>query len=419
MRIKKEKMEGVPTEKTYTVSEITAEIRAVLEGHFQGPVAVQGEVSNYKRHTSGHLYFSLKDEDAVIRCVCFRGAANALSFEPTDGVSIVAYGDITVYARSGQYQLVVETIRLTGAGDLFQALEELKRKLAAEGLFDEERKRPLPAYPQRIGVVTSESGAAFRDIKNVLSRRWPGITIIIRDTRVQGVGAADDIATAIEEFNLDATVDVLIVGRGGGSLEDLWAFNEEIAVRAVAASGIPVISAVGHEVDWALTDFAADLRAPTPSAAAELAVQRKSDVLDEIDYSAQLCRNLALQKVYDARSGFLSAYSAYGMRAVPGRVRDLAQDVDALRTRAAAGARGLLRNSRLRVAKEFARLNALSPEATLERGYTLAVESDGETLAARALRREIGERLDVFFSDGRVGVVVEDVEKGGPFGEKS
>ncbi len=405
-------------DRTYTVSEITAEVRAVLEGHFEGPVSVQGEVSNYKRHTSGHLYFSLKDEDAVLRCVCVRGAADGLPFEPADGMSVVAYGEITVYPRNGQYQLVVLTMRLTGAGDLFRALEELKRKLEAEGLFDEERKKPLPAYPERIGVVTSESGAAFRDIKNVLSRRWPGITIVVRDTRVQGVGAADDIATAVKEFNLDGTVDLLIVGRGGGSLEDLWAFNEELAVRAVAASAIPVISAVGHEVDWTLTDFAADLRAPTPSAAAELAVPRKSNVLDEVDYLTQICRNSALQKIYDERRSFLSAYSSYGMRAVPAKVRDLAQDVDAYRIRTAAGARSLLRESGLYVAKEFARLNALSPKSTLERGYTLTVEGDGETLAGKALAREVGERLGVLFDDGRIDVVVEEVAKGGPFAEK-
>jgi exodeoxyribonuclease VII large subunit len=405
--------------KTYSVSELTAEIRTVLEGHFAGPVAVRGEVSNYKRHTSGHIYFSLKDEDAVLRCVCFRGAADALPFEPADGMSVVAYGEVTVYPRNGQYQLVVLALRLTGAGDLFRALEELKRKLADEGLFDEARKKSLPLYPQRIGVVTSESGAAFRDIKNVLSRRWPGVTIVIRDTRVQGVGAADDIATAVEEFNLDATVDLLIVGRGGGSLEDLWAFNEELAVRAVAASAIPVISAVGHEVDWALTDFAADLRAPTPSAAAELAVPRKSDVLDEIDSMLQYIRNDALQKVYDSRHDYLSVYRSYGMRAVPARIRNTAQDVDALRARAAAGTSGVLRESGLRLAKEFAALKALSPKGTLERGYTLTVEADGETLAAKALEREVGERLGVLFEDGRVGVLVEEIDRGGPFAEKS
>jgi exodeoxyribonuclease VII large subunit len=397
---------------------LTTEIRAVLEGHFAGPVAVRGEVSNYKRHASGHLYFSLKDEEAVLRCVCFRGAADALPFEPADGISVVVYGEVTVYPRNGQYQLVVLTMQLTGAGDLFRALEELKRKLTDEGLFDEARKKPLPSYPQRIGVVTSESGAAFRDINNVLSRRWPGITIVIRDTRVQGVGSGDDIATAIEEFNLDGTVDLLIVGRGGGSLEDLWAFNEEITVRAVAASEIPVISAVGHEVDWALTDFAADLRAPTPSAAAELAVPRKSDVLDEVDYLTQMCRNSALQKIYEERRSFLSAYSSYGMRAVPARIRDTAQDVDALRARAVTGTYGVLRESSLRLAKEFARLKALSPKATLERGYTLTVEEDGETLAGKALKREVGEELGVLFEDGRVGVVVEEVSKGGPFAEK-
>lgn len=405
--------------KTYSVSELTAEIRTVLEGHFAGPVAVQGEVSNYKRHTSGHLYFSLKDEDAVLRCVCFRGAADTLAFEPADGMSVVAYGEVNVYPRNGQYQLVVLAMRLTGAGDLFRALEELKRKLEAEGLFDEKRKKPIPPYPRRIGVVTSESGAAFRDIKNVLSRRWPGITIVIRDTRVQGVGAADDIATAVEEFNLDGTVDLLIVGRGGGSLEDLWAFNEELAVRAVGASAIPVISAVGHEVDWALTDFAADLRAPTPSAAAELAVPRKSDVLDEIDSMVQYIRNDALQKVYDSRYDYLSVYRSYGMRAVPAKIRDTAQDVDALRAKAAAGTSGVLRESSLRLAKEFAALKALSPRGTLERGYTLTVEADGETLATKALKREVGERLGVLFEDGRVGVLVEEVDRGGPFAEKS
>ncbi|MBN1355608.1 exodeoxyribonuclease VII large subunit [bacterium] len=271
-------------EKTYSVSEITRIIKRMLEDSFR-PMWVIGEISNFKRHGSGHLYFSLKDEQAQIRCVMFRSSSTRLMFQPEHGMQVRVYGNLGVFETQGSYQLYVESMEPAGLGALHQAFEILKSRLQAEGLFDESRKKPLPAFPVRIGIVTSETGAAIRDIMNVISRRYPIVSLVLIPVKVQGEGAADAIANAVEKF--DALLpadrpDLLIVGRGGGSLEDLWAFNEEKVARAIAACRIPVISAVGHEIDFTIADFVADKRAPTPSAAAEMAVPDRRALLNQI-----------------------------------------------------------------------------------------------------------------------------------------
>ncbi len=267
--------------RSYTVSELTADMRAALAAEFSD-IWVAGEISGAKLPPSGHYYFTLKDEAAQIRCVCYKTTARYLKFKPQDGVAVLARGRIDVYEGRGEVQLVVEALEPQGHGALQLAFEQLKRKLAAEGLFDAARKRPLPSLPERIGIVTSPSGAVIRDMLHVLERRCPGRHIRLYPAQVQGEGAAEQIAAGIEYFGASGWPEVVIVARGGGSLEDLWAFNEERVARAIAASPIPVVSAVGHETDFTIADFAADLRAPTPSAAAELVVCTRQSLLDAL-----------------------------------------------------------------------------------------------------------------------------------------
>lgn len=270
-----------PNRRLFKVSELNAAIRGVLNKSFDD-VWVSGEISGLKPAASGHLYFSLKDAEAQVRCVCFRGTLRFLKFRPQDGVAVLARGKVDVFEPRGEYQLIVEWLEPQGFGALQLAFEQLKKKLEAEGLFEAARKRPLPRFPQRIGLVTSPAGAAVRDMIHVLSRRWPGIQIRLFPALVQGIGSIEEVVAGIEHFGRGDWADVMIAGRGGGSLEDLWTFNEEAVARAIVASKIPVISAVGHETDFTIADFVADLRAPTPSAAAEMAVPNRDDVIETI-----------------------------------------------------------------------------------------------------------------------------------------
>jgi exodeoxyribonuclease VII large subunit len=264
-----------------SVSQLAEQLRAVVEERFPA-VWVEGEISNFKVYGSGHCYFTLKDNAAQIRAVLFRNRLRRIRFEPKDGLHVMAFGSIEVYAQRGEYQLVVELLEPRGLGALQLAFEQLKSRLEAEGLFDTRRKRTLPRFPRKIGIVTSPSGAAIRDMLRVIGRRFGGLHIVVAPARVQGDGAAAEIARGLDELNALGDVDVIIVGRGGGSLEDLWAFNEEVVARAIAGSKAPVISAIGHEVDFTIADFVADLRAPTPSAAAELVVREKRTVRESV-----------------------------------------------------------------------------------------------------------------------------------------
>jgi len=263
----------------YTVTQLTTEIKNLLERNFEY-IWVEGEISNLRIPTSGHIYFTLKDETAQIRAVMFRLQSRLLKFEPVDGLQVISYGRISVYEPRGEYQLIVDYLEPKGLGALQLAFEQLKEKLAQEGLFDPAHKKPIPRLPQRIGIVTSPTGAAIRDMLKIIERRYANVHIFIYPVRVQGPGAAQEIAQAIKELNEWPSIDVIIVGRGGGSLEDLWAFNEEVVARAIFSSRVPVISAVGHEIDYTIADFVADLRAPTPSAAAELVVQEKIELIE-------------------------------------------------------------------------------------------------------------------------------------------
>jgi len=284
----------VPERKVWSVSELTARVRDLLEGEFQG-LWVEGEISNFREAQSGHLYFTLKDARAQMRCVCFRNQARLLKFRPEDGLKVTVRGSLSVYEQRGEYQLYVEQVEPVGFGALQLAFEQLKQRLGAEGLFDPARKKPLPLLPRKVGLVTSPTGAAVRDILRILRRRFPNLHVVILPVRVQGEGAAGDLVGAIHYFNRSQMVDVMILARGGGSLEDLWAFNEEGVARAIAGTTIPVISAVGHETDFTIADFVADVRAPTPSAAAEIVVRSR----EEFDrHLAQLAQQLAQRVRY-------------------------------------------------------------------------------------------------------------------------
>ncbi len=317
----------VPERKIYSVTELSRAVKGLLEGKFPD-VWVAGEVSNFRAVASGHLYFTLKDAGAQLRAVCFRNQARYLKFKPQDGISVIARGRLSVYEARGEYQLYVELLEPAGLGALQLAFEQLKAKLAAEGLFDPARRKPLPLLPHTIGVVTSPTGAVIRDILRVLRRRFPNLNVLLYPVKVQGEGAAAEIVRGIEHFNRHALADVLIVGRGGGSLEDLWAFNEESVARAIAASRLPVVSAVGHETDFTIADFVADLRAPTPSAAAELVVRRKQDLAGELRERARRMSQVMRLKLSEAREVLTALRMHRVFQTLAARIGERAQRVD-------------------------------------------------------------------------------------------
>lgn len=395
-------------ENIYSVSEINNYIKNMLDSDSGlRNVQVAGEISNFKRYPSGHCYFTLKDVGGVLKAVMFRSKAMNLRFEPQNGDTVLAIGRIAVYERDGVYQLYTDLLLAQGQGDLMLAYEKLKSKLEAEGLFSPERKRPLPVNPKVVGIVTSPAGAAVRDIITVARRRNSGIKLLLYPVKVQGDGAAADIARAIEFFNKHKLADVLIVGRGGGSIEELWAFNEERTVRAVAASMIPVISAVGHETDFTLCDFAADKRAATPSQAAELAV---------IDADAARQQVLHLRaRIFSMMQGQLGSYDNRLTQLRSSWVftdpeRLLADKV--LRTDAAINA--LSQNMQARLDKcrhqfelNAARLNSLSPLAVLSRGYS--VTTSGGKVMKSAADAAWGQELETTLADGKIISVVQEV----------
>ncbi len=365
-------------ERIYTVTELTREIKQLLETSFPR-LWVEGEISNFKRHSSGHLYFTLKDENSQISCAMWRFRADNLLFKMEDGMKVLVQGDVQVYERGGSYQLIVSQIQPAGIGALQLAFEQLKKKLHAEGLFDEAHKKPIPLYPECIGVVTSPTGAAIRDIVSVLSRRFPGIKIILSPVRVQGETAASEIARAIEDFNEFDQVDVLIVGRGGGSLEDLWAFNEEIVARAIYNSKIPVISAVGHEIDYSISDFVADRRAPTPSAAAEMAVRDRQELLGVVAYYRERFSTQLLQKLGNYRERIENLQRSYAFRRPEDIIFQKIQRVDELTKNIQIALQHNLEIKKQRLLNSENQLKALSPTAVLKRGYSICFK-DGEVI---------------------------------------
>ena len=395
--------------KIYKVSEITREIKNLLEQSYP-TLWVEGEISNYTLHSSGHRYFSLKDENAQIRCVLFRWEGKRLAFEPQDGMKVYALGNLTVYEKSGQYQLSVIRLHPLGIGELELGFQQLKERLYNEGLFDEAHKKPIPEYPQAIGVVTSPTGAAIRDIIKIIHRRDPGVKIILYPARVQGEGAGEEIAQAIRYFNKYKKVDLLIVGRGGGSLEDLWAFNEEIVARAIYNSKIPIISAVGHEVDFTIADFVADLRAPTPSAAAELAVKNRLETAKEVMNLFKTLISTQRLIIEDYKSRINSARESYGFKRAIDLIAQKAQRADEL-------LRGLLKevknyfdSKKKSLSLVSGKLNALSPLAVLERGFSLTRKLPEMEIIRDASLLRLKDEIEVKFLRGRIEAEVKKIE---------
>ena len=394
--------EGAAGAVALSVSELNEYARRLLAGDpLLRSLEVTGEISGYKHHYSGHRYFSLKDDAARVQCVMFRQQAMSLDFEPADGMRITVRASASIFPRDGSFQLYVSAMRRAGQGDLYARFEKLKQKLLAEGLFDPARKRQIPAMPRIIGVATSQTGAAVRDIIHVARRRNPNVGIIVAPCAVQGEGAARDIARAIGLLNRNGESDVLLVGRGGGSIEDLWAFNEECVARAIAASRIPVVSCVGHEIDFTIADFVADLRAPTPSAAAELAVP----VLSQLESSLEgmLGRVAgALDSAQRLRHAQLDRLSASAALSSPRRIMltPRLQALSQLEARARTALPGVLRREEGRLNAAAASLRALNPESVLERGYAVVRGERG--IIERAARARAGEAVRVTLADGEL-----------------
>ena len=413
-----------------SVGELNEYIKGLIDGDgFLGSVAVRGELSNYKVYPSGHHYFTLKDAQSAIRCVMFRYAAGRLRFRPESGMGVVVYGRVSVYPRDGAYQLYAEAIVPEGSGDLQAAYEQLKARLEREGLFDRAHKKPIPRYPERIAVVTSSAGAAVHDIIRVLRRRWPIAEVILLPVRVQGEEAPPEIAAAIRWASANRIADTLITGRGGGSIEDLWAFNDERVARAIYDCEIPVISAVGHEPDVTIADFVADLRAATPSNAAELAAPDMDELLQAIDSARARLERAVAKKTAKCREALTSLASRRVIQSPTGFIEQRRMSLEALRARleaaggftAAPRARLERLGSRLgssldasMAAKKgeylrlAAKLDALSPLKVLARGYSIAMDGAGRAVKdAGELNK--GDRLTLRLHSGSVGCRVEDI----------
>lgn len=390
---------------TITVSSLNRHIKLLLENDSSlAGVSVKGELSNFKRHSSGHCYMTLKDEGAAVAAVMFRSAADKLRFNPENGMKVIVTGRISVYERDGRYQIYIDSMQPDGIGDLHIAFEQLKEKLGKMGIFDMQRKKPIPKFPKTVGVVTSPTGAAVRDIVNVISRRYPLCEVLICPVLVQGEGAARQISNAIEYINKNKCADVIIVGRGGGSLEDLWAFNEEPVAMAIANSEIPVISAVGHETDFSISDFAADLRAPTPSAAAELAVPSSAELkaLLAKNYSAMLS---SIKKNLNYKRSVLSSFSVKSPMDLINRNRIAIDNYEKHMTSAFYIK---LQNKKKLLQVNAAKLESLSPLSVLSRGYGVVSDEKG-MVAKSAAQLRPGEKINVRMNDGTAKCTVDEI----------
>lgn len=391
----------------YTVAELTYEIRQMfLENYRLQDVTVRGEISNFKRAASGHWYFTLKDDQSQLRCAMWRSSVNLQSYLPEEGAKVEAHGAIDLYAPRGEYQLIADHLHPLGIGDLYAQFERLKAKLDMEGLFDPARKRPIPYFPRRIGVVTSPAAAAFQDVQNVLRRRFPLAEVILSPTAVQGDTAPPQIVEALQLLNTYADVDVILLIRGGGSIEDLWAFNDEQVARAVAASRIPVISGVGHETDFTIVDFVSDLRAPTPSAAAELATPNIDDLRTGLENMTSIMASIVLGDITDARGNLESSQRMLRQLSPARQISTLRQRIDDWNARIEREQRNHIRTLRERLTSRTAALYAASPQAILARGYAI-VSRDGQRITS-VNQASTGDQLHLQFQDGTLTTRVED-----------
>lgn len=394
-----------PRDTVFTVTNLTSLIRDILEGTFSN-ITLEGEISNYRPNASGHMYFTLKDSAAQISAVMFRGKAQFLKFTPKDGMKVRVTGSVSVYAPRGNYQIIINKMEIAGQGDILQILEERKQRLAKEGLFNEEKKKPIPRYAKRIGVVTSPTGAALRDILQITRRRNRGVDVVIFPALVQGEGAAETIAKQIENANDFDLCDVLIVGRGGGSLEDLLPFSEEVVVRAIANSKIPVVSAVGHEIDWSLADYAADMRAPTPSAAAELVVQKQADLIQNLDTYINFFYTEISSKVEKLK---LMAKS-FSIENLEIRFRTIEQPLlnrlDYAKDALSDGIKEKIKDTRQKIQNCVTILENASPQTILNRGYSMVKTAGGKIVRSQEDVTQ-GEKLEIYPAKGKIKATVD------------
>jgi len=401
----------MPNEQTvkrhvYTVSELTREARMLLESAFPA-VWVEGEISNFSAHSSGHMYFSLKDENAVLNCAMFKTENQQLRFIPKDGMQVLCSGRISIYDKQGKYQLYVQAMEPRGLGALQLAFQQLKEKLQKEGLFDSTHKKPIPFLPNRIGIVTSPTGAAIRDILNISRRRFQNIEIIINPVRVQGEGAALEIANAVKEFNEYGKVDVIIVARGGGSLEDLWPFNEETVARAIYNSKIPVISGVGHEVDFTISDFVADMRAPTPSAAAELVIPEKEKLISMLENAYRRLTNNFLHKINILKERFRQLKESYILKQPLNLVLQMKQRIDDLTHELAIRTNHIIELNREGFNTLIGKLGVLNPLGVLSRGYSITFKLPEGKVIKDVKLLKWGDRVQTRLHKGKFISIVE------------
>ncbi|MBQ6431617.1 MAG: exodeoxyribonuclease VII large subunit [Oscillospiraceae bacterium] len=397
-------------QEVYEVSQINEYLKLRFEDdEFLSAIFIRGEISNYKLYPSGHHYFSLKDANGAIRCVMFKGSAFRLRFQPKNGMKVIAFGRVAIYPRDGVYQLYCEAMTPDGVGDLHAAFEQLKEKLQAQGLFSLDRKKPLPEYPHRIAIITSAAGAALHDMLRILRKRYPLAEVKLLAVRVQGEEAPGEIAAAIRYANRFQVADLIITGRGGGSIEDLWAFNDERVAYAIADSEIPVISAVGHEPDVTIADFVADLRAATPSNAAELAVPDQAELRKALQTSNTLLQTLIRKRLKQERQRLTALGSARPLRSPLNYINDRRLLLDHTHQRLCGASARLLSCKREHFVRLTAKLDAMSPLKVLSRGYSMATDGDGGLIKS-AKSVSVGDRITVRFSDGAAITEVQEVQ---------
>lgn len=396
-----------------SISQLNEYIRGKLDTDaLLSGIAVRGEISNYKVYPSGHHYFTLKDENSALKCVMFKGNATRLRFRPDNGVKVIAMGKISVYPRDGIYQLYCTAMAMDGIGDLYAAFEQLKAKLASQGLFDSSHKKPIPKYPGTIGIVTSSAGAAIHDMLRILRKRYPLTQVRLLPVRVQGAEAPGEIAAAIRYANYHKLADLLIVGRGGGSIEDLWAFNDERVAYAIYESEIPVISAVGHEPDVTISDFVADLRAATPSNAAELAVQDQQAIEQNLDSMAAAMATALGRQLKAARQHLEVLSKSPALQSPIGYLEQRQKSLQLLQNRLMAAENQCINRNNQRYIALTAKLDAMSPLKVLTRGYAMAQTPGGEVIRSVS-QVHPGDTINVSFSDGKLAATVSDVKENG------